>query len=174
MTLHLRRESLATPVGEVILLTDGAGAVRAVDFADFDARMRRLLDRHYGRDGWSAAAGAGPPSPALEALTAYFAGELAALDRVETCTVGTPFQQEVWAALRRIGPGRTSTYGEIARLLGRPAAVRAVGAANGANPVALVAPCHRVVGRDGGLTGYAGGLDRKGWLLDHERRHALS
>lgn len=171
MTLDLRRETLATPVGEVVLLTDGEGRVRAVDFADFDARMRRLLDRHYGPGGWTVADRSGPPTPALEALADYFAGDVAALDRIETATGGTAFQREVWAALRRIAPGETSTYGALARALGRPAAVRAVGAANGANPVALVAPCHRVVGAGGGLTGYAGGLERKAWLLEHERRN---
>lgn len=170
MTLELRRETLATPVGEVVLLTDVDGRVRAVDFADFDARMRRLLDRHYP-GGWTISDDDGPPSPAREALAAYFAGEVAALDRIETATGGTAFQREAWAALRRIAPGETSTYGALARALGRPAAIRAVGAANGANPVALVAPCHRVVGAGGGLTGYAGGLERKAWLLEHERRH---
>ena len=169
--LTLTRETLATPVGEVVLLTDGDGRVRALDFADFDARMRKLLDRHYGPGGWTAVDRTGPPSAAHGALAAYFAGDVAALDRIETATGGTAFQREVWAALRRIAPGETATYGALARTLGRPAAVRAVGAANGANPVALVAPCHRVVGHDGRLTGYAGGLDRKAWLLEHERRH---
>lgn len=170
--LPLLRETLATAVGEVVILTDGDGALRAVDFADFDARMRTLLDRHYGRGGWSLAPRQGAPSAARDALAAYFAGEVAALDRIETRTGGTPFQREVWAALRRIAPGTTASYGAVARDLGRPSAVRAVGAANGANPIALVAPCHRVVGRGGGLTGYAGGLDRKRWLLDHEAKHA--
>ena len=169
LTLH--RETLSSPVGEVVLLTDGEGRVRALDFADFDARMRKLLDRHYGAGGWTVADRAGPPSPALHALADYFAGDLLALDRIETATGGTAFQREVWAALRRIAPGETSSYGALARALGRPAAVRAVGAANGANPVALVAPCHRVVGAAGALTGYAGGLERKAWLLEHERRH---
>ena len=168
MTLQLRRETLATAIGEVVLLTDGGGRLRAVDFGDHDARMTTLLDRHYGRGGW----GAGPPSAAHAALSAYFAGDLRALDGIETTTGGTPFQREVWAALRRIAPGETTSYGALALALGRPKAVRAVGAANGANPISLVAPCHRVVGGGGALTGYAGGLDRKSWLLAHESRHA--
>ena len=174
MTLHLRRETLATAIGEVVLLTDGDGRLRAVDFADHDARMLTLLDRHYGRGGWRAADSAAPPSAAHAALAAYFAGDVSALDGIETATGGTAFQQEVWAALRRIAPGETTSYGALALALGRPKAVRAVGAANGANPVSLVAPCHRVVGGGGALTGYAGGLHRKSWLLEHERRHVAA
>ena len=174
MVLLLRRESLSTPVGRVVLLLDDAGALRALDFEDFDGRMRRLLDRHYGPGGWAIADHAGPSTAAATALAAYFAGDLAALDRVETRTGGTAFQRDVWSELRAIAPGAAVTYGELARRLGRPAAVRAVGAANGANPVAVVAPCHRVVGAGGALTGYAGGLQRKRWLLEHEHRHAAA
>lgn len=174
MPLRLDRETLDTPVGEVVVLTDADGIVRALDFTDFAERMRRLLDRHYGGGGWEVRDRTGPPSRARAALTAYFAGDLAALDTVETRTGGTAFQREVWAALRAIAPGAAVSYGELARRVGRPAAVRAVGAANGANPVALVAPCHRVVGAGGALTGYAGGLHRKAWLLEHERRHAAA
>ena len=169
--LPLHRETLATPVGQVVILTDGDGALRAVDFADFDARMRRLLDLHYGRRGWTLDERRGAPSAAHAALSTYFDGDVSALDRIETRTGGTAFQREVWAALRRIAPGSRVTYGAIAREIGRPSAVRAVGAANGANPIALVAPCHRVVGHGGALTGYAGGLERKRWLLEHEASH---
>ncbi len=172
MTLQLRREILATAIGEVVLLTDGGGRLRAVDFTDQATRMTTLLDRHYGRGGWRAREGAEPPSSTHAALSAYFAGDLRALDGIETATGGTPFQREVWAALRRIAPGETTSYGALASAIGRPRAVRAVGAANGANPISLVAPCHRVIGGGGALTGYAGGLDRKSWLLEHESRHA--
>ena len=103
-----------------------------------------------------------------EQLAAYLAGDLRAFD-VELAPVGTPFQTEVWAALRRVPYGTTTTYGALAAQVGRPAAVRAVGAANGRNPYCLVVPCHRVVGADGTLTGYAGGLERKRFLLDLER-----
>lgn len=171
MILQLRRETLATAIGEVVLLTDDGGRLRAVDFADHHVRMLTLLDRHYGRGGWRAAERDEPASAARAALCAYFAGDVTALDGIETATGGTPFQRDVWAALRRIAPGETTSYGALAAALGRPRAVRAVGAANGANPVSLVAPCHRVIGGGGALTGYAGGLDRKSWLLEHERRH---
>lgn len=169
--LTLSRETLATPVGEVIVLTDAQGRLRAVDFETHPERMTRLLDRHYGRGGWSVA-DARAPTAARGALARYFAGELAALDGVPTATGGTAFQREVWEALRAIPPGRTESYGALAARIGRPSAVRAVGLANGANPVALVTPCHRVIGGSGALTGYGGGLERKRWLLEHEARHA--
>ncbi len=102
-------------------------------------------------------------------LRAYFAGALAALNEIAVDPGGTPFQQAVWAALRRIPASQTLSYAELATRLGCPRAVRAVGAANGANPIWLVIPCHRVIGADGSLTGYAGGLARKRWLLTHER-----
>ena len=101
-------------------------------------------------------------------LTRYFGGEVGALDTVPVELNGTPFQKTVWQALRRIPGGTTISYAELARRIGDPAAVRAVGAANGANPVAVIVPCHRVIGSNGKLTGYGGGLDRKQWLLEHE------
>ena len=103
-----------------------------------------------------------------EQLSAYLAGQLQAFD-VALAPLGTPFQAAVWTALRRVPYGATTTYGALAAAIGRPAAVRAVGAANGRNPYCLVVPCHRVVGADGSLTGYAGGLERKRLLLDLER-----
>jgi methylated-DNA-[protein]-cysteine S-methyltransferase len=98
----------------------------------------------------------------------YFRGRLDALDRIPVETGGTPFQRRVWEALRTIPVGTTVSYLEMARRVGAPEAVRAVGAANGANPVAIVLPCHRVIGSNGRLVGYGGGLDRKRWLLAHE------
>jgi methylated-DNA-[protein]-cysteine S-methyltransferase len=108
------------------------------------------------------------PAGVATALAAYFDGDLAALDAVEVDPDGTPFQRRVWTALRAIPAGTTTTYGELARELGVPTASRAVGAANGANPVWIVIPCHRVIGASGDLTGYAGGLDVKRRLLAHE------
>jgi methylated-DNA-[protein]-cysteine S-methyltransferase len=108
------------------------------------------------------------PAGAVSALQAYFAGELTALDSVPVELHGTPFQRRVWERLRTVRPGTTASYTAIAQGIGAPSAVRAVGAANGANPVALIVPCHRIIGSHGGLTGYGGGLDRKRWLLEHE------
>ena len=101
-------------------------------------------------------------------LRRYFGGDVGALDTVPVELNGTPFQKTVWQALRRIPCGTTISYAELARRIGDPAAVRAVGTANGANPVAVIVPCHRVIGSNGNLTGYGGGLDRKQWLLEHE------
>jgi methylated-DNA-[protein]-cysteine S-methyltransferase len=164
-TLTLGRVN--TPTGEVLLITDGDGAVRALDFAGFEARMMRLLGRH-----WPLATLVESPAPPTvrAAVEAYFDGELAALDGLAVRTSGTVFQRSVWAALRAIPHGETRTYGQLAAAIGKPKAVRAAGLANGQNPVALIVPCHRVIGANGSLTGYAGGIERKRWLLDHERR----
>ena len=110
------------------------------------------------------------PAGVVSALESYFAGELDALDSVAVELNGTPFQRRVWERLRSVAAGTTASYAEVARAIGAPAAVRAVGAANGANPVAVVVPCHRIIGSNGRLTGYGGGLDRKQWLLTHESR----
>ena len=157
------------PIGTMLVITDAAGALRALDWPDHEARMRRLLRRHYGAEGTGFTLAARPAPAALrEALLAYFAGRADALGGIAVRTGGTAFQRAVWAALRGIPAGETLSYGALAARIGRPRAVRAVGLANGANPVAIVVPCHRVTGADGSLTGYAGGLGRKRWLLAHE------
>ena len=106
-----------------------------------------------------------------QAIRAWLEGDLGALDGIAVAPQGTAFQRRVWDALTRIPPATTTTYGASARAIGAPHAARAVGAANGANPIALAVPCHRVVGKGGTLTGYAFGVERKRWLLDHERRN---
>lgn len=166
--LVLHGEHLTTPIGEVLILTDDEGRLRSVEFADHPDRLQRLLTRHYGARGYRLVP-ATAHSPSYAALCGYFAGDLGALDaRQSIATNGTPFQREVWRALRDIPVGRTLSYGELAARLGRPKAVRAVGLANGANPIAIVIPCHRVIGADGTLTGYGGGIERKRWLVRHE------
>lgn len=163
--MHLTLSRYAADVGALLLVTDADGALRALDFADFELRMRTLLTRHYG----AVTLAAGPAPAALAAaLDAYFAGDLAALEAVPVATAGTAFQRSVWAALRAIPPGATTSYGALAARLGKPGASRAVGLANGMNPVGIVVPCHRVIGASGALTGYAGGVSRKRWLLAHE------
>jgi methylated-DNA-[protein]-cysteine S-methyltransferase len=165
MNTNLLLEHLPTPIGEMLLVTDDRERLRALDWKDHEERMRRLLRLHYG-SSWSLRPGSSPGVRA--ALEAYFAGEIGAIDRVRVETAGTPFQREVWAALRRIPAGDTMSYGGLAARIGRRSAVRAVGLANGANPVGIVVPCHRVIGADATLTGYGGGLERKRWLLKHE------
>jgi methylated-DNA-[protein]-cysteine S-methyltransferase len=157
---------LTTLVGVALLVTDEDGALRALDYAGYEARMHKLLRAHYGKLELRDAA---IPSGLADRIGRYFAGEFAALDDVVCETSGTAFQRRVWKALRDIAPGTTTTYGAIARRFDMPHGARAVGLANGANPIAIVVPCHRVVGASGALTGYAGGLQRKQWLLDHER-----
>lgn len=164
---RLFAERLPTPVGELILVTDEADRVRAVDWDDREPRLQRLLGLHYGRPVAPLTTRA-TRSRALRALAAYFEGDLAAINGLPVATGGTPFQCAVWTALREIPAGQTVSYSELAVGIGRPSAVRAVGLANGANPISVIVPCHRVIGRNAALTGYAGGLERKAWLLAHE------
>ncbi|MGE3841543.1 MAG: methylated-DNA--[protein]-cysteine S-methyltransferase [Vicinamibacterales bacterium] len=160
-------ERLQTPIGELILVTDETDRVRALEWEDLEPRLQRLLRLHYGRPEAPLTARAAP-SLAWRALQEYFEGQLERIDAVPVATGGTPFQRMVWTALRTIPAGHTMSYSELAIQIGRPAAVRAVGLANGANPIGVIVPCHRVVGRNAALTGYAGGLERKAWLLAHE------
>jgi len=155
-----------TPVGAMYAVADEAARLRAFAWVDHEARGIAQLRQQYGRS--IALRDARAPAAIRDALDRYFAGNLHALDEIECATNGTPFQQEVWSALRAIPAGATLSYGALALRIAKPSAVRAVGLANGANPIALVLPCHRVIGTDGSLTGYGGGLDRKRWLLAHE------
>jgi methylated-DNA-[protein]-cysteine S-methyltransferase len=165
MTTIFYLDRLQTPVGEALLVTDGDGALRAFDWADYEARMLRLMRRQNGlvelQDGAA-------PLATRRAIEAYFAGDLDALAAIPWKTGGTAFQKRVWAALCEIPTGETWSYKSLAQQIGSPAAVRAVGLANGANPVGVIVPCHRVIGANGALTGYGGGLERKQWLLHHE------
>jgi methylated-DNA-[protein]-cysteine S-methyltransferase len=164
-------DRFATPIGEMYAVTDDAGRLRAFAWADHEARGIEQLRQQYGprvliTDGK-------PPAAVRREIDEYFAGDLGAIDRIDCATNGTPFQQQVWHALRTIPVGTTLSYGALAARIGNASAVRAVGLANGANPIAVVLPCHRVIGTDGSLTGYGGGLTRKRWLLAHERVKGL-
>ena len=163
--ISLLLHRLDTPIGLALIVTDERGTLRALDYIEYEARLHKLLRIHYDDDELRPAS---LPSSIEERIEHYFAGNHAALDAIVCDTNGTAFQKRVWKALRAIPPGTTTTYGTIARSFDMPNASRAVGLANGANPIAIVVPCHRVVGANGALTGYAGGLQRKQWLLDHE------
>ena len=167
--LRLLTETLVTPIGKLVVISDENGQLRATDWTDYDDRMRRLLARHYGEDNVTLIQSPRSFGPAA-AIAAYFDGDLRAIDSLPTATEGTSFQKRVWQALRDIPAGQTVSYGELAKHIGKPAAVRAVGLANGANPIGIVVPCHRVIGADGSPTGYGGGLERKRWLLNHEKQ----
>jgi methylated-DNA-[protein]-cysteine S-methyltransferase len=160
-------ERVANETGTMLIVTDDDGFLRALDWEDYESRMHRLLRLHYGERNVTLVEKTGKSS-ASRAVTKYLSGELTAIDAVPVKTGGTEFQRQVWAALRTIPVGETTTYGALAVRLERPKAVRAVGLANGANPVGVVVPCHRVIGADSSLTGYGGGLERKRWLLEHE------
>ncbi|AMO62697.1 O-6-methylguanine DNA methyltransferase [Mycolicibacterium phlei] len=159
---ELRFRTMDSPVGMLTL-------------AGRDGRVMhlRMTDQTYepSRDGWIPDERAFPE--AVEQLEAYFAGELSEFD-LELELIGTDFQRRVWAALLTIPYGETRSYGEIARQIGAPGASRAVGLANGHNPISIIVPCHRVIGANGSLTGYGGGLERKRLLLDMEKRRVSS
>ena len=162
--MRLSLEKLPSPIGTILLVCDGE-TIRALDFEEFEPRFMTLLRRHVG----DAEIVAGKAPRAIgDAIRAYFAGDIEAIDRLPTATSGTDFQRKVWAGLRRIPAGSTWSYGQLATHVGKPKAMRAVGLANGSNPIAVVVPCHRVIGADGSLTGYGGGMSRKRWLLRHE------
>jgi methylated-DNA-[protein]-cysteine S-methyltransferase len=167
--LELLIDRIGTPIGEMILIADRDGNLRATDWTDHEPRMHNFLRRHYGKedDGFQLTP-TRDPSGLSRAISNYFAGDLTAIDNLPVKTNGTPFQRQVWQALREIPLGTTISYGELARRIGRPAAVRAVGLANGSNPIGVVVPCHRVIGSNGSLPGYGGGIERKRWLLEHE------
>jgi methylated-DNA-[protein]-cysteine S-methyltransferase len=169
--MHLLTDEIETPVGTMIIVADNEGNLRAVDWIDHHERMQRGLRLHYGKDGYTLSA-AKNPGGLSDAMKRYFAGDLSVIDKLPVKTAGTPFQREVWKALRTIPCGKTLSYGQLAKQIGRPAAVRAVGLANGSNPIGVVVPCHRVIGANGSLTGYGGGMERKRWLLDHESKAA--
>ncbi len=161
------KDRIPTPLGPMLVVTDERDELRALEWEDHEPRMHRLLALHYGARAVTLVVGAAPSSVRGK-VEAYFEGELGAIEPLVVTTGGTDFQRSVWSALRGIPAGETLTYGALAERIARPKAVRAVGLANGANPVGVVVPCHRVIGANASLTGYAGGIARKRWLLAHE------
>jgi methylated-DNA-[protein]-cysteine S-methyltransferase len=164
--LSLAVDRFPTPIGEMYAVTDEAGRLRAFAWGDSEERGIEQLRQQYGSR--IAIADGRVPAGVRKALDDYFKGDVRAIERIDCATGGTAFQQQVWNALRAIPVGTTLSYGALATRIGNAAAMRAVGLANGANPIAVVVPCHRVIGTDGSLTGYGGGLARKRWLLAHE------
>jgi methylated-DNA-[protein]-cysteine S-methyltransferase len=167
--LQLLVDVVPTPIGSMTIAADRDANLRVALFTEEQAVLMRQLELHYGKGGFTLQKAVNPCG-LTATISRYFAGELEAIEKIPVATGGTPFQREVWHELRNIPCGATTSYGELARRIGRPAAVRAVGPPNGDNPVAVVVPCHRVIGSNGSLTGYGGGIERKRWLLDHEMR----
>ena len=166
MDVRLSLARFESAVGPLLLCVRGDGILCSLGFGGrSEVRFLEALEKRFPG---AALEDARDPGGTVSALQRYFGGELGVLGTLRVDTGGTPFQRRVWSALRSIPVGRTLSYGALAASIGAPDAVRAVGAANGANPVAIVVPCHRVIGSDGSLTGYGGGLERKRWLLAHE------
>ena len=160
----LSYDRVPSPLGEILVVTRAASVV-GLDFADGEQRLKVLLSRRLGVLEYESVH---DPLGLRSILAAYFSGDFAAFDGVTLDAGGTPFEANAWRALRAIPAGKTRSYGEQARAVGAPRAVRAIGAANGRNPISIAIPCHRVIGANGTLTGYAGGIARKRWLLAHE------
>ena len=160
---QLLLDQIDTPVGRFAIVADEQGRLRAAGFTEGHLRMHRLLCDACELEPVAN------PNGLTKAIERYFDGDLNAIDGLPVATDGTEFQRAVWHALREVPCGETWSYGDLARRIGKPGAARAVGLANGTNPVAVVVPCHRVIGADGSLTGYGAGIERKRWLLAHER-----
>ncbi|MBE9205907.1 methylated-DNA--[protein]-cysteine S-methyltransferase [Nostoc sp. LEGE 06077] len=162
--MKLLVDKINSAIGTILIVTDG-DKLCALDFADYEPRMLKLLQRRYGSFDLQYVKNSQSFSSKIQA---YFDGDRTSFNHIPISIGGTPFQQQVWLALQTIPWGKTISYTELAARIGKPTACRAVGMANSLNPIALVLPCHRVIGANAALTGYAGGLERKRWLLNHE------
>ncbi|MBW4564134.1 MAG: methylated-DNA--[protein]-cysteine S-methyltransferase [Mojavia pulchra JT2-VF2] len=162
--MKLLFDKISSEVGTILIVSDGE-KLCALDFADYEQRMSKLLQRRYGNFYFQNVKN---PQGFSSKIQAYFQGDRTSLNNIPVSTGGTAFQQQVWLALQTIAWGTVISYGELAKRIGKSTAYRAVGMANSLNPVAIALPCHRVVGANAALTGYAGGLERKRWLLAHE------
>src|SRR5579871_477567 len=167
MLLHY--DEFDSPIGRILFAADGE-AVCALDFSGYEERMQSLLAKRYDTTEFRRGS---DPLNLRKSLREYFSGNLKAFDSTKVRTRGSTFQERVWKALRTIPAGATWTYGRLASALDQPTAARAVGHANSLNPVAIIVPCHRVIGASASLTGYAGGLERKEWLLRHEKSQGM-
>ncbi|MCP3715053.1 methylated-DNA--[protein]-cysteine S-methyltransferase [Paraburkholderia sp. CNPSo 3281] len=166
--MQLFLSHIESPLGDLMLVSDAQQRLHALEFSDHRSRLHRGL---RGRHGSAELIDAVAPASIADAMTRYFSGELNALDPLPVVMAGSDLEEKVWAALRQIPAGSTTSYGKLAKALGfeDPRAAIDIGAANGANPIAIVVPCHRVIASNGELKGYAWGLHRKRWLLEHEK-----
>ena len=162
--MELLIDQINSEIGQLLIVCDHK-QLCALDYSDYEDRMTALLKNRYGEISLTAATN---PLGVSDRIQAYLTGDYSSLDDIPVNPGGAPFQQKAWAALRTIPVGAILSYGELAVKIGQPTAYRAVGMANSRNPIAIVIPCHRVIGSNGSLTGYAGGLARKRWLLEHE------
>ncbi|MCF4968309.1 methylated-DNA--[protein]-cysteine S-methyltransferase [Nostoc sp. CMAA1605] len=163
--MKLLIDKISSEIGTILIVSDGK-KLCALDFADYEPRMLKLLQKRYGQFSFQNVKN---PQGFSDQVAAYFKGDRTSCKNLPVDTGGTPFQKQVWLALQTIPWGTTISYGGLAAKINKPTAYRAVGLANSLNPIAIVLPCHRVIGTNNQLTGYAGGLERKRWLLNHEK-----
>lgn len=162
---------ICTPIGELVIWLDQKSILQFIGWQEFRQETMKQLCRFYQVPTITLQKTAQSPT-VIDTIKEYFVGNIRAIDTLVVAACGTEFQKKVWQALRAIPAGSTTSYGELAKQIGSPQACRAVGMANNRNPIAIVVPCHRVIGKNNQLTGYAGGLNRKQWLLDHERQYS--
>ncbi len=160
-------DHFATPIGEMVLVANEKFQLCLAGFTEGHPRAEKQVQTYTCSARYSLQP-AIDPGGLCSAFLAYFAGEIDAVSSLQIADRGTEFQQKVWTCLRTIPTGETRSYGELANTIGNPKACRAVGMANGKNTICIAVPCHRVIGANGSLTGYAGGIERKTWLLTHE------
>lgn len=172
-TLTFNEYYLPTPLGKLNIWLSADNILQFVGWEEFHDETLHQLKNYYSIKEINLQKINNTPTP-IQAIADYFNGNIKAIDSLAVASFGTSFQQQVWQKLRTIPAGTTSTYGELAKQIGKPLASRAVGMANHCNPIAIVVPCHRVIGKNKKLTGYAGGLERKQWLLDHEQHYSSS
>ena len=163
--MNLFLDKMATPVGEITFSFDEKGVLHSLDFLKEGRSPVFSLERFYKAANLKNRKS---PDDLRRSLEAYFSGDLLSLEKISIALPGTKFQRSVWEALCEIPAGTTCSYGDIASKLKNPGAMRAVGMANNANPIAIVVPCHRVIGASGAMVGYGSGIARKTWLLRHE------
>ncbi|NJK39678.1 MAG: methylated-DNA--[protein]-cysteine S-methyltransferase [Oscillatoriales cyanobacterium RM2_1_1] len=162
--MQLFMDRIDSELSQILIISDGE-QLCSLDFADYESRMMTLLQKRYANFELLEVKN---PQGFSQKIQQYFRGDWRALDNIPVNPGGTPFQQTVWSALRQIPPGITLSYQQLAVKIGKPTAARAVGMANAQNPIAIVIPCHRVIAANTKLAGYAGGIERKRWLLNHE------
>ena len=161
--IDLNIDYYPSPIGSITLLF-AENTLCYLDFSENDERLERLMTLRYGPHRVTE----NPSNEMRMRLDGYFAKDWSSFEGLPIQLVGTPFQKLVWQHLQTISPGTTYSYQDLARSIGKPKAIRAAASSNANNPIAIIVPCHRVIGKNGALRGYAGGLFRKKWLLEHE------
>lgn len=170
-TIIFNEYTIKTPLGKLVIWLSKDNTLQFAGWPESKEETQKQLERYYNVKNIELQP-KNDTNPIISIIGNYFKGDIKGIDTLTVASFGTAFQKKVWQALRNIPTGSTCSYSDIAKQIGKPLASRAVGMANHCNPIAIIVPCHRVIGKNNKLTGYAGGLDKKQWLLDHERHYS--